>query len=66
MDLAIGRAGSFISRAIFVEISEDWYWFEAARRSLFRRRWVLVKGLTELEASARDFLETKLSARPSP
>jgi hypothetical protein len=66
MDLAIGRAGSFISRGISVEISEDWYWFKAARWSLFRRHWVLVKGLAELEATARHFLETKLSARPSP
>ncbi|SRR6266516_3046942 len=71
MDVAIGRAGSFISRGISVEISEEWYWFKAARWSLLTHGWVPVKGLIELEAAVRDFLETKVSAAhrgksPSP
>jgi len=64
MDVAIGRAGSLISRGIGVEISEDWYWFKAARWSLLIHGWVPVKGLIELEAAVRDFLETKLLAAP--
>jgi len=71
MDVTIGRAGSFISRGISVEISEEWYWFKAARWSLLTHGWVPVKGLLGLEAAVRDFLETKVSAAhrgksPSP
>ena len=64
MDLAIGRAGTFISRGISVEIAEDWNWFKAARWSLFKRRWVVTRALTELESTVRDFLETRLTSRP--
>jgi hypothetical protein len=65
MNLAIGRAGSLISRGIGLEINGDWHSFKAARWSLVRRRWVLVNGLAELEAAVRDFLETKLRGEPT-
>jgi hypothetical protein len=60
MDLSIGRVRSLISRAIGLEINGDWHSFKAARWSFVTRRWVLLNGLTELEAAVRNYLETKL------
>jgi hypothetical protein len=65
MNLAIGRAGSLISRGIGLEINGDWHSFKAARWSVVRRRWVLVNGLAGLEAAVKDFLETKLRRGPT-
>ena len=61
LDLAIGRAGTFLSRGLSVEIAEDWHWFKAAGWSLLKRRWVVVRALIELEEEVRDYLETRLS-----
>ncbi len=66
MDLSIRRIVFWISRCIGLEINGEWDSFQAARWSSFKRRWVLVKGLTELEAAVRDYLERELLAAPSP
>jgi hypothetical protein len=60
MDLSIGRVRSLISRGIGLEINGDWHSFKAARWSFVTRRWVLLNGLTELEAAVRNYLERKL------
>jgi hypothetical protein len=65
MDLSIRRVRSMISRGIGLEINGEWDSFKAARWSLFKRRWVLVRGLPELEAFIRDYLDRELSSRPS-
>jgi hypothetical protein len=65
MELGIGRVRSLISRGIGLEINGDWHSFKAARWSVVRRRWVLLNGLTELEAAVRAYLETKLQAGPT-
>ena len=66
MDLSIGRIVFWTSRGIGLEINGDYHAFEAARWRLFRRGWVVAKGLPEVETDVRDFLEAKLLAGPSP
>jgi hypothetical protein len=55
--VSIGRVRSLIRRGIGLEINGEWDSFTAARWSLFRRRWVLVKGLADLEATVRAYLD---------
>ena len=60
MDLSIGRVRSLIRRGIGLEINGEWDSFTAARWSLFSRRWVLVQGLGDLEATVRGYLDVEL------
>jgi hypothetical protein len=60
LDLSIGRVRSLTRRGIGLEISGEWDSFTAGRWSLFRRQWVLVKNLAQLEATVRDYLDSEL------
>lgn len=66
INVRIVRVRSMISRGIGLEINGEWDSFKAARWSLFKRRWVFMQGLTELEAAVRDHLERELLAGSSP
>lgn len=63
LDLAIGRVRSLISRGIGLEVDGEWWSFHAARWSFFRRHWVLLADIPEVERAVRDYLEGQLKER---
>jgi len=50
-DLSVGRVRSLISRGIGLEINGQWDSFHAAKRSLFRRQWILKADLSQIESA---------------
>ena len=61
LDLSIRRVRSLVRRGIGLEINGVWDSFTAVRWSLFRRRWILVREVDELEATVRHYLEAELA-----